>query len=102
MDDFLLEYEFSAMVWKYEGPNGWYFASVPQDQSKEIRKLHQDSEEGWGRLKSEIKINESMWKTSIWFDTKHDCFLVPIKASVRKKEGITDGSEVQVILKIEV
>lgn len=47
-------------------------------------------------------MNASIWKTSILFDTKHDCFLVPIKPSVRKKEGITDGSEVKVTLKIEV
>lgn len=96
------EYEFSAKVWKYEGPNGWYFASVPHDLSKQIRKTHFDSEEGWGRLKSKVTINKSIWKTSIWFDTKHDCFLVPVKASVRKKEGITDGSEISLKLKIEI
>jgi hypothetical protein len=95
-------YKFKAKVWKYEGPNGWFFASVPQNLSKEIRKVHFESEEGWGRLKSEITINESIWNTSIWFDTKHDCFLVPIKASVRKKEGIADGSEISIKLKIEI
>ena len=102
MKVYWFEYKFTATVWKYERPNGWYFASVPQDQSKEIRRLHHDSEEGWGRLKSEVSINKSTWSTSIWFDTKHDCFLVPVKALVRKKEGITDGSEVQFSLKIEI
>jgi hypothetical protein len=87
-------YKVKAQVWKYEGPNGWYFVSVPQVLSKEIRELHKESEEGWGRLKSEVCIESLRWKTSIWFDTKLDCFLVPIKAEVRKKLGITDGSEV--------
>ena len=97
-----LEYKFKAQVWKYEGPNGWYFVSVPQDLSKRIRSAHFESEEGWGRLKSEIKMNQSIWKTSIWFDTKLDCFLVPIKALVRKKEGISDGSHISISLKIEI
>lgn len=95
------KYEFKAKVWKYEGPNGWYFASVPHDLSKEIRKIYSDSEEGWGRLKSEITINKTTWKTSIWFDTKHSCYLVPIKAAIRKKEGIADGSEVRILLQVK-
>lgn len=100
MKEYSFEYEFKAKVWKYEGPNGWYFASVPHNLSKEIRKVHSDSEEGWGRLKAEIIINQTSWRTSIWFDTKLDCFLVPIKADIRKKEGIADGSTVEIHLLI--
>lgn len=70
----------------------------PHDLSKQIRKTQSGSEEGWGRLNSEITVKESTWQTSIWFDTKHNCFLVPIKAAIRKKEGIADGSEIKIKL----
>jgi len=96
------DYSFKAKVWKYEGPKGWYFASVPKGLSKDIRAIHQDSEEGWGRLRAEILINKTQWKTSIWFDSKRDCFLVPIKSQVRQKEGITDGSDVGILLRIKI
>ncbi|MCB9059915.1 MAG: DUF1905 domain-containing protein [Halobacteriovoraceae bacterium] len=85
-----------ASVWKHEGPNSWYFANVPKSKSKIIRNIHKNSEEGWGRLKSLVSIGELTWKTSIWFDTKHNCYLVPIKLSIRKKEGITDGTKVKI------
>lgn len=101
MKEIITEYVFSAKVWKYEGPNGWYFVSVPGEHSKEIRKYHFESEEGWGRLKSIITISESTWKSSIWFDTKHNCYLVPIKADIRRKHGITDGSNIELRICIE-
>ncbi len=102
MKDFIFEYEFSAVVWKYDGEGAWYFASVPVKQSKNIRQIHQESEEGWGRLKSEIIINKSNWKTSIWFDTRLNRYIVPIKFVIRKKEQIKEGSKVNIKLKIKM
>lgn len=95
-------YDFNTIVWKSEGPGGWYFASVPQPLSREIREIHQESEEGWGRLKSIAQINKTIWDTAVWFDTKLNCYLCPVKGEIRKKEGITDGSKVQILLKIEI
>lgn len=89
-------FKFSTTVWKNEGAGGWYFASCPKDISKKIRKLYQEDEEGWGRLKAQIKINKTSWNTSIWFDTKMDTYLIPIKADIRRKEGIADGSGVAI------
>ena len=48
-------------------------------------------------MKVTAKIGGSEWKTSIWFDTKNDTYLLPIKAEIRKKEKIDmeAGNEVK-------
>jgi hypothetical protein len=83
-----IQYSFNAKSWQYTGPAAWYFISIPKNLSKEIRTALQSEEEGWGRLKATAKIGKTEWKTSIWFDTKQNAYLLPLKAEVRKKEKI--------------
>ena len=85
-----MEYEFIGefRTYKKEDTCGWNFLFMSQDLAKEIRAMHKHQEEGWGRMKVTAKIGGSEWKTSIWFDTKNDTYLLPIKAAIRKKENI--------------
>lgn len=84
----LVKYEFLANMWQHQSPGGWYFVSLPKSLSKEIRELFKWQEEGWGRLKAKSKIGNSEWDTAIWFDTKKNAYLLPIKAAIRKKEKL--------------
>lgn len=86
-----IKYEFTSNVWKYRSPTGWHFISLPVPLSKEIRQALKWQEEGWGRLKALAKIGNSEWQTAIWFDTKLNTYILPIKATVRAKEKIKDG-----------
>jgi hypothetical protein len=97
-----LENSFAGLIWKDEGPGAWHFITLPKVLSKRIRKIHQTSEEGWGRLKAKITIGESCWNTSIWFDTKCDSYLLPVKSVVRKKEKITTGHKVKVKIEFDI
>lgn len=87
-------YTFSAKIWYSE----WYFVSLPEEMSKEIRSNFKSHEEGWGRMKVVSKIGNSQWKTAIWFDTKHQIYLLPIKADIRKKEKIGVDDEVKITI----
>ncbi|WP_338103394.1 DUF1905 domain-containing protein [Methanolapillus millepedarum] len=64
--------------------------------ANEIRENLKFLEEGWGRLKVTAKIGNSEWKTAIWFDTKQNTYLLPLKAEIRKKENIGMEKEVEV------
>ena len=88
-----INYQFKATVWQYEGPNGWFFVSLPEEISQEIRTNLKWQEEGWGRLKSSVKINDLQWDTAIWFDSKSNNYLLPLKAEIRKKCNIEKGEE---------
>jgi hypothetical protein len=66
--------------------------------ANEIRKNLKFLEEGWGRLKATAKIGNSEWETAIWFDTKHDTYILPLKAEIRKKEKIGTDKEIDTII----
>ncbi len=91
---------FTAKPWQYKGKGAWIFVSLPQKTSKEIRKLFRQEEEGWGRLKATAQVGSSEWKTAIWFDSKAETYLLPLKADIRKKENVETGKPVKVTLRI--
>ena len=55
---------------------------------------------GWGSIRVTTTIGHTIWKTSIFPDSKAGAYLLPVKADVRKKEKIKDGDAVTVKLKI--
>lgn len=93
-----IKYEFTATTWKSNGPGGWHFISLPGDLAKEIRGALRSEEEGWGRLKATARIGSSEWRTAIWFDTKINTYLLPIKAGIRQSENITFGKNIEAII----
>ena len=93
-----IKYKFTAKPWLYAGPSGWHFVSLPKKLAQEIRNALKTEEEGWGRLKAKVKIGNSEWKTAIWFDTKMNTYLLPLKAEIRKKENLVIGKDVETVL----
>ena len=92
-----IRYEFTAPLWQYAGAGGWHFVSLPKKMAKEIRSLLRSEEQGWGRLTATARIGKTEWKTAIWFDTKQDTYLLPVKGDVRKAEGLVAGSIVRTV-----
>lgn len=95
------QFSFRSKVWKYEGKAGWYFVTLPKQLSKKIRKAHGLSEEGWGRLKASAHIGKTSWKTAIWYDTKAQSYLLPLKSEIRKKEVVVVGTLLNIKLQLE-
>lgn len=93
-----INYTFSGLVWQHNGPGGWHFISLPKALSTEIRDALRSEEEGWGRLKATATIGGSEWETAIWFDTKQQAYLLPIKGAIRDREKIKTGGTVSVSL----
>lgn len=92
------KFTFSSKIWKYDGQAAWHFVSLPKILSKEIRKEFFDESAAWGSIKVIAKIGKTEWDTSIFPDTKLGCYLLPIKAKVRKLEGAEEGDRIEVSL----
>jgi hypothetical protein len=88
-------YKIRSKVWLYPGVAGWHFLTVPEKQSKEIKKKFEGKSRGWGSLPVDVELGTSKWKTSIFPDKKSNTYLLPLKASVRQKEGIAHGDTVR-------
>ncbi len=98
MTSFKIQYRFSSEPWKHDGQGGWIFVSLPKIFSKEIRETFKSEEAGWGRLTATAKIGNTEWKTAIWYDTKVNTYLLPLKAEIRKKEKLKVGQKIDVIV----
>ncbi|MDX1950173.1 MAG: DUF1905 domain-containing protein [Rickettsiales bacterium] len=95
------KYKFKSKVWLYSSPkSSWHFVSVPEDISAEIKFLNSCIRRGWGAIKCSSKIGKTLWKTSIFPDSKSKTYLLPIKKEVREKENITIDKIVNIVLEI--
>lgn len=94
---------FTTKVYHYStSPDmiGWTMVSLPKEISVEIRDNFKYLEQGWGRMKVTAKVGNSEWQTAIWFDTKQDAYLLPLKAIIRKKENIVLDEDVEITILI--
>lgn len=97
----MISYQCTSRVWQYASPKGgWYFITLPIEVSTEIRDNLKWQEEGWGRLRAKAQINDTEWDTAIWFDTKINCYLLPLKAEIRRKENLKIDDTVSVVIRI--
>jgi hypothetical protein len=96
-----IKYEFVATVYNHsDSPDmiGWIMVPLPKEMSIEIRDHFKWLEQGFGRMNATAKIGDSEWQTAIWFDTKQDTYLLPIKAAIRKKENIVIDKDVSIAI----
>jgi Domain of unknown function (DUF1905) len=86
-------------IWKGEAAGRWYFITVPEEQSDEIRAHGFGNRRGFGSVRVEATIDRTTWRTSV-FPLNGGGYLLPVKAEVRHKAGIAAGNEVTVHLEL--
>lgn len=93
-----LIFTFDAEVFAWdEGPGpSWRFARLPLDVADELRATCEPG--GWGSIRVHAKIGETRWDTSVFPEKASGSYLLPVKAAVRKAEGIDGGDTVEVAL----
>jgi len=94
-------YKMRASVWLYPGMAGWHFVTLPKKESNDIKKKYGAHAKGWGSLPVTVTLGKTKWHTSIFSDKKEGAYLLPLKAEVRKKEGIRAGETIVFSLQIE-
>lgn len=93
-------YSVSSKVWLYPGNAAWHFLTVPKKDSDDIKKRFGKNARGWGSLPVEVTIGDTTWTTSIFPDSKSGTYLLPLKASVRRSEGLFEGEKTAYALTI--
>lgn len=91
-----MDQEFVSEVIEWRGPAPYYFVSVPEQASVELRALASAASYGWGMLPIRARIGGTEWKTSLW--PKDGGYLLALKDAVRKTEGLDVGDAVDVRL----
>jgi hypothetical protein len=90
-------------IWTSDkAPASWHFLTLDGDVAEAIhatalmRRLEGERRKGWGSIKVTATIGETSWCTSIFPAKDLGGYMLPVKASVRKMEGIVAGEVVTV------
>lgn len=90
--------EFTGKIWFWKGPAPWFFVTIPEKESSDIKAISNIVTYGWGVIPVHVRIGKTEWTTSLF--PKDGRYIVPIKADVRKVEKLSEGDEVSVQLEI--
>jgi uncharacterized protein DUF1905 len=83
---------FTAVLWKYPGTGGWFFAPVPDKFAPSVT-------HAWGRTPVVATVDGQTWKTSVWRGKDGRCLLA-VPKKVRGTKG--DGDRVRVRLEFNI
>jgi hypothetical protein len=73
--------KFKSKLFKYPGPGGWHFATVPEKHAPLAT-------HSWGRTPVIAKVDGQEWKTSVWREkTGRTLLAVPKKIRGDKEDG---------------
>jgi Domain of unknown function (DUF1905) len=84
-----------------KAPASWHFLTIEGQTADDIhatalmRRMEGGPKRGWGSLKVRATIGDTSWDTSM-FPDKERGWLLPVKAAVRKAEGLVVGDTVTV------
>ncbi len=97
-------FDFTTTLWKWqsETATAWYFLSLPEDMSQEIKFFCPRRGPGFGAVRVEVNIGTSKWRTSIFPSKETGLYLLPVKAAIRKAEAFGEGDSVDIRLKVLV
>ena len=98
---------FAAALWRWQG-NGsgsWHFVSATGEAAQAISahalvdRLERGRRRGFGSVKVEARIGDSRWATSVFPGSSGD-WILPVKAAIRKAEGLGEGDSAVVELEL--
>lgn len=92
--------EFEAVLWRAPGKAAWCFLTLPEEMARRVRRLTQGLRNPFGSLRVVARVGETEWKTSLFADTKTNSYLLPVKAEVRRREALSAGEQVRVVVEI--
>jgi hypothetical protein len=99
----------TAKIWLWttdKAPASWHFVTIEGEVAEAIhalalmRRLENGRKRGWGTINVRATIGETEWESSIFPAKDVGGWLLPIKAAVRKAEGLSVGDEIAVTVRL--
>ncbi|SCE86753.1 DUF1905 domain-containing protein [Micromonospora mirobrigensis] len=95
-----MELEFSGEIWFWRGPSPHHFVTVPPDACERLSEVSAQVSYGWGMIPVTVATGGSSWPTALF--PKDGRYLVPLRADVRRAEGLDVGDTIAVRLTVDV
>ncbi len=93
-------------LWRWTGASGagsWHFLTIDGAAGDAVRLeslMLPGSRGGFGSIKVQAQIGDTRFATSLFPHKDSGGWLLPVKASVRKAEGLVEGDVVAVDLRV--
>jgi hypothetical protein len=97
-----ISFTFTSELRKSPGEGAWYFINLPAEHTAEIKFFAHDAKRGFGSVRVTATIGETEWKTSVFPSKELGAYILPVKAEIRKKNALKDGSIAEVQIDIVV
>ena len=93
-------YTIKNKIWVWQGKGAWHFVTIPKNTADEIKAMFGYLKSGWGSLPVKLQLGQSVWKTSIFPDSKGGGYLIPIKKAILKAEKLNVDDMVEIIIEV--
>lgn len=93
-----MKFEFESKVIEWRGPAPYFFATTPNEVTKELEVSAGHLSYGWGCIPVDVTIGNTTFYTALI--PREGTYFVPLKAAVRKAETIDLGSSQKIRLAV--
>jgi hypothetical protein len=89
-------------LWRAEPPakGSWHFLTIAGETAAAIKNAAGGRSGGWGSVRVTATIGETSWQTSLFPNKQQGGYMLPLKADVRKREGVNEGDVVSVMISV--
>ncbi|MCU7723365.1 DUF1905 domain-containing protein [Actinoplanes sp. KI2] len=96
----VVDFESELWIWTARRDDSWTFVSLPVDASDEIRDRTGGQRRGFGSVRVQARVGTTIWRTSIFPDSRTGAYVLPIKQAVRTANGLKPGDRVGVSVEV--
>lgn len=91
-------FTFRAALWLWEARSSRYWmVSLPPDAADDITALPSEPR-GFGSVKVEVTLGQTVWRTSVF--PSDETYMLPVKRAVLTAEGVEDGAEIELTVRV--
>ena len=91
-------YKVRGEIFEWRGPAPFYFLRISKEISDEIKSQSKGLSYGWGVIPAYGKVGKTDFETALF--PKDGAYLIPLKDSLRQKEGLEPGDIATVFLNV--
>ena len=73
---------------------------MPEGVSDEVDEAVGDATGGFGSVRVEVTVGETVWRTSLFPSTEAGAYVLPVKKAVRVAEGLVDDAVAEVTIRL--
>jgi hypothetical protein len=97
----VIHFESELWTWRSDGGTAWHFVTLP-DAARDAVKAEIEGipRKGFGSVKVNVTIGKSTFSTSLFPAKEYGSYLLPVKASVRKANGLLAGDTIKVAIEL--